>query len=145
MIPAGFYCTFKSASGATKGLPPQKVNIKSYVKLSLGRFLAWFMTMFIQKSWQKTMSDKAALSDVPNGSYFLRWKPPESTFWICNWFEIWYLKINSCYEFCLFGKENKCFKNYRSFPIFINDLHFIPFADIIIRHRIFKWHRSCDL
>jgi hypothetical protein len=40
VIPAGFYCTFKSASGATKGLEPQKVNITDYVKLRLGRFLA---------------------------------------------------------------------------------------------------------
>ena len=81
VVPEDFICTLKSASGATKGLEPQKVNIIAYVKLLLGRFLAWFLTMTFQKSWKKAMySIKAALSDVPNGAYFLRFQP-----FIINW------------------------------------------------------------
>ena len=40
VVPEDFICTLKSASGATKGLEPQKVNIIAYVKLRLGRFLS---------------------------------------------------------------------------------------------------------
>jgi hypothetical protein len=54
VVPAGFYCTFKSVSGATKGLEPQKVNIIAYVKLRLGRFLSMIFDYDLSKIMTKS-------------------------------------------------------------------------------------------